>query len=178
MSVVQLYDKRFKPFISEKEIQSWVKNLGERINNDLQEKEVVFLGILNGAAPFLTDLLKHINFTCKVSFIKLSSYQGTESSGKVEKLIGVNENLTGKTVVVVEDIIDSGITIKKIMDILEEENPAEIKVATLLFKPNAYQEKFHIDYIGKEIGNEFIVGYGLDYNGLGRNLNDIYIITD
>jgi len=141
-------------------------------------KQVIFLGILNGCFMFAGDLLKHIELPCQISFLKLASYQGTSSLGNVKKLIGINENIEGKTIIILEDIVDTGNTLESIIAQIREFNPLEIKVATLLFKPQAYKKELPIDYIGLEIPNSFILGYGLDYDGFGRNLRDIYTIID
>jgi len=178
MKIVQVLDKKFKVSIPENTIQSAIKLMALKMNTDLVNKEVIFLGILNGCFMFAGDLLKYIEFPCKISFLKLASYQGIESSGDVKKLIGINENIEGKTIVILEDIVDTGNTLESIIFQLMEYNPLEIKVATLLYKPDAYKKELAIDYIGLEIPNGFILGYGLDYDGFGRNLSDIYTIID
>jgi hypoxanthine phosphoribosyltransferase len=178
MDRIQLLDKEFKLSISAEEINVAIKKIAGQINNDLKNKDVIFLGILNGAFMFASDLLRHITFECQISFLKLASYQGTSNSGTVKRLIGINENIANKTVVVVEDIVDSGITIEHIIKQLNGYEPAEIKIATLLLKPDAYNKSVELDYVGMEIPNDFIVGYGLDYNGFGRNLQNIYSIIN
>ena len=178
MNVIKLLDKEFKLSITAEEIDTATKNIADRINKDLNNKDVIFLGILNGAFMFASDLLRHITFNCQISFLKLASYQGTSNSGTVKRLIGINENIANKTVVVIEDIVDSGITIEHIIKQLNGYEPADIKIATLLLKPEAYSKAVKLDYIGMEIPNDFIVGYGLDYNGYGRNLQNIYSITN
>jgi len=144
------------------------------MNTDLAEKDVLFLGILNGAFMFASDLLKRITFTCSISFLKLVSYKGTSSAGSVNRLIGLNEDIAGKTVVILEDIIDSGLTIENTMKQLKGYEPEEIKIAALLVKRENISKEVVIDYAGIEIPNDFVIGYGLDYNGYGRNLKDIY----
>lgn len=176
MDIIQVLDKKFKKSIPSEQIQEAIKNLADRLNNDLKDKDVIFIGILNGAFMFSSDLFKNINFDCQITFLKVASYQGTSSSGNVKRLIGINENIENKTVVILEDIIDSGITMQSIIKQLKGYEPAEIKIATLLFKPEAFKEDFAIDYIALEIPNDFIVGYGLDYNGFGRNYADIYTL--
>lgn len=178
MKEVKVLDKKFKVSIPESEIQAQIKKLANKINTDLKGKDVIFLGILNGSFMFASDLFKHIDLPCQITFLKLASYQGTTSSGNVKRLIGINENIEGKTVVILEDIIDTGNTLDNIIKQLKGYEPAEIKVATLLHKPEAYVKELPIDYIGFNIPNDFIVGYGLDYDGFGRNLGDIYTIIE
>ncbi|MCF6240059.1 MAG: hypoxanthine phosphoribosyltransferase [Bacteroidales bacterium] len=175
---VKILDKEFDIFIHHDQIQEAIEKVAKRLNNDLAGKDVIFLGILNGAFMFASDLYKNISFPSQISFLKLASYVGTSSSGKVKRLIGINEDIQNKTVVVIEDIIDTGFTMENIIKQLKGYEPAEIKIATFLFKPDAYQTGKPIDYIGMEIPNDFIVGYGLDYNGYGRNLKHIYKIVD
>ncbi|MEA3451306.1 MAG: hypoxanthine phosphoribosyltransferase, partial [Bacteroidota bacterium] len=144
----------------------------------LKGKDVIFLGILNGAFLFAADLFRQIDIDCQITFLKIASYQGTTSSGSVKRLIGINEDIENKTVIILEDIIDSGITVDYILKQLRGYEPKEILIATLLFKPEAYQKDFDIDYVAIDIPNDFIVGYGLDYNGFGRNLKDIYTLAE
>ena len=177
MKEIQILDKKFKEAITGEAIQQRVDELVALINNDLNGKEVVFLAILNGAFLFAADLFKRINFPARISFVKLASYAGTKSSGSIKELIGWNEDITDKTVVVVEDIIDTGITLERIMAELVMRKAAEIKIVTAFFKPDAYKGKIAIDYVGFEIPNDFVVGYGLDYDGYGRNLSSIYVLT-
>lgn len=171
---IKLHDKDFDLTIPTKRIQDIVQDMANEMNAQLLGRDVVFIAILNGAFMFASDLFKRIEFNALISFIKFASYEGTESTGNVKQLIGLNEDLEGKTVVILEDIIDSGITMEKIIDQIKELNPLEIRVASLLAKPDAFMKSYVIDYIGLEIPNDFIVGYGLDYNGLGRNLTAIY----
>jgi hypoxanthine phosphoribosyltransferase len=175
---VTVLDKDFEIFIKSEKIQQAIETLAKRMNEDLKGKDVIFLGILNGSFMFASDLYKLITVPSQISFLKLASYQGTSSSGNVKRLIGINEDLLGKTVVVLEDIVDTGITIENIIKQLRGYEPAEIKLATLLFKPAAMQAKVELDYVGIEIPNDFIIGYGLDYDGFGRNLADIYKIIE
>lgn len=173
---IQLKDKQFQVSIRAKEIQEIIRKIANNINNDLKNEEVIFLGILNGSFMILADLMKEITIPCLVSFVKFSSYDKDKSTGKVRELIGLDENLKNKTVVVVEDIIDSGLTLDNLLITLKTYSPKKIVVTTLLFKPQAFARSFKIDYIGKEIPNDFIVGYGLDYDGFGRNYKDIYTV--
>ncbi len=175
---IRVLDKEFEISIAHEQIQEAIEQVAEKINNDLSEKDVIFLGILNGAFMFASDLYKNLTFNSQISFLKVASYSGTSSSGNVKRLIGINEDLKNKTVVVIEDIIDSGYTIDHILKQLKGYEPAEIKIATFLFKPDAYQTNIPIDYVGMEIPNDFIIGYGLDYNGYGRNLKHIYKIIE
>ncbi len=175
---VQVYDKTFELFIPESQIQQAIDNLAERMNKDLQGKDVIFMGILNGAFIFAADLYRKITVPSIITFVKVASYAGTASTGKVERLIGVNENIENMTVVILEDIIDTGITMEYIIKQLKGYDPKEILIATMFFKKEAFKKDYHIHYIGMEIPNKFIVGYGLDYNGYGRNLKDVYILSE
>ena len=177
MKEIRILDKKFKEMIIGEAIQRRVEELAVMINNDLCGKDVIFLGILNGAFLFAADLFKRIEFPARISFVKLASYEGTKSSGSIKELIGWNEDIKDKTVVVVEDIVDTGITLERIMDELIMRKAAEIKIATAFFKPEAYKSKIAIDYVGFEIPNDFVVGYGLDYDGYGRNLTSIYTLV-
>ena len=174
MNEVKLKDKNFEIFINEKEINDIISNISNRIN----ESGIInplFIAILNGSFLFAADLMRKINIPdTEISFLKLSSYDGLSTSGNVNKLIGLSKKIEGRNVIVLEDIIDTGITLEKIISLLEKEKVNSIKIATLLFKPNSYQKKFQIDYIGKSIENDFVVGYGLDYDEKGRNLKNIY----
>lgn len=178
MEKIRVFDKEFKKFISHEEIQSAVIQVATKINNDLTGKNVIFIGILNGSFMFASDLYKEINFDSQITFVKVASYTGTMSSGTVKRLIGINEDIKGKTVVIIEDIVDSGVTLDHIIRQLIGYEPAEIKVATFLFKPDSYTKDNKIDYIGLSIPNDFIIGYGLDYNGYGRNYHHIYKIVE
>jgi len=175
MKEIILHDKTFKVFISEKEIEEIVENIAKKINTSDIENPL-FIAILNGSFLFAADIMRKITIpNVEISFIKLSSYSGTQTTGKVDQLIGLGKNnIEGRNIVVLEDIIDTGITLEKIINLLQKENVTNIKIATLLFKPKAYQKDITIDYIGKEISNDFVVGYGLDYDEIGRNLPHIY----
>jgi hypoxanthine phosphoribosyltransferase len=178
MDIVKVLDKTFKPFISSNQIAYRIKELGEAINKDLEGEDLLFLGILNGSFMFVSDLFRQIKLDAQISFLKLSSYEGLESTGKIRRLIGLNEDLSGKTVVVIEDIIDTGRTLQGIVNDLNNKGAKSIKVVTLLLKPEAYDGEYKIDYVGFEIPNDFVVGYGLDYDGFGRNLDSVYILAD
>ena len=174
MDKVKILDKEFKLFISEKQIQEAVELMARRMNKELKGKKVFLIGILNGCFMFAADLVRHLDLDCAITFLKLASYQGTSSTGKVKRLIGLNEDIKDQTVVVLEDIVDTGITLDFIQKQLRGYEPAEIKLATLLFKPEACRQDVSLDYVGIEIPDDFVVGYGLDYNGCGRNLKQIY----
>jgi len=176
MDIIQVLDKKFKISMTSETIQASIKVLADKLNEELAGKDVIFIGILNGAFMFASDLMKQITFPCSITFLKVASYQGTSSSGNVKRLIGINEDIAGKTVVILEDIIDSGITMESIIKQLKGYEPEEIKIATLLFKPEAFKQNYKIDYIAMTIPNDFIVGYGLDYDGYGRNYKDIYTL--
>lgn len=178
METVKVLNKTFKQSISYDEIQQKIAQIAEQMNKDFKNQDVIFLGILNGAFMFAADLFKMINFQAQITFLKVASYQGTSSSGNVKRLIGINENIENKTVIILEDIIDSGITVDYIIKQLKGYEPKEIKIATLLLKPEAFIKNFNIDYVAFKIPNKFIVGYGLDYDGYGRNLKNIYTLTN
>ncbi len=178
MNTVKLHDKLFKPFIGKEKIQSEIEKLAVQLEEDYQGKSPLFIGVLNGSFLFAADLIREYNGECEVSFVKMASYEGTQTTGDVKQLVGINENLEGRHVVIIEDIVDTGNTVEKLYEMISEHKVASVKIATLLYKPNAYKKDIPIDYVAMEVGNEFLVGYGLDYDGLGRNLKDIYIITD
>jgi hypoxanthine phosphoribosyltransferase len=171
---MQILDKTFEIFITEDEIQSRISSMAQKINDAYKDKDVLFLSVLNGAFMFSSDLMKKIDLPCDISFVKVSSYTGTESRGRVDELIGLNTNIEGRNVIILEDIVDTGITIDKVRTLLGIENPASVSVCTLLFKPIAFQGKHEPEYIGFSIPNSFVVGYGLDYDEKGRNLKEIY----
>jgi hypoxanthine phosphoribosyltransferase len=176
MSSIVIHDHTFKTKISSAEIQKAVADVAKQINKDLKGKKPLFLAVLNGSFMFAADLMKKINIECEISFVKVASYEGTQSTGSMKQLIGINEDIKGRTVVIVEDIVDTGNTIENIWNELNTMGVAELKVATLLFKPEAYTKTVPLDYVAIVIPNDFIVGYGLDYKGLGRNLEDIYVL--
>lgn len=179
MGKISIIDKEFELFIPYEKIRSVVEKIADEMNENLQEKNPLFLCILNGSFMFAAEIFKRITLLdAEISFVKLASYDGTSTTGKVKELIGLNESLEGRTVVVLEDIVDTGITIEKVIEQIQSKNPTEVQVATLLLKPDALQRDIKLDYIGLEIPNKFIVGYGLDYNGKGRNLIDIFKVVD
>ncbi|HSH66195.1 MAG TPA: hypoxanthine phosphoribosyltransferase [Bacteroidia bacterium] len=169
-------DKPFKMYLSVDQISTAVSGMAERMNLELKDKSPLFLIVLNGAFMFASDLLKKITIDCGLSFVKISSYEGMSSTNQVKQLIGLDEDIKGRTVVIVEDIVDTGVTMENLITYLELKEPAAIKIATLLHKPEALQKNIVLDYVGIEVANKFLVGYGLDYDGRGRNLQDIYIL--
>ena len=178
MHEINLKDKTFEIFIPETEIAAMVHSVANAINNSGINNPLC-IAVMNGAFLFAADLMRKITIlNTEISFIKLSSYAGTETTREVSKLIGVENNISGRNIIVLEDIIDTGITLEKIITLLKKENVADIKIATLLFKPDAYTRDIHINFIGKSISNDFVVGYGLDYDELGRNLPHIYKLKD
>ena len=178
MKKVSLEDKNFKIFIESAKIQEAIDAVSFKINNDFAKSNPIFVCVLNGSFMFASDLIKRFNYDCEVTFLKVASYEGTQSSGSIKELIGLNESISDRHVIIVEDIVDTGATIEAVVKELELLGPKSIKVSTLLYKPLAYKRTFPIDYAAIEVGNEFLVGYGLDYNGLGRNLEEIYIIEE
>ncbi|MCD6658745.1 MAG: hypoxanthine phosphoribosyltransferase [Lentimicrobium sp.] len=175
---IKVRDKEFGIYLTAQEIDLAVSRVADSINHDMKGKVPLFLVVLNGAFMFASDLLKKIKVDNNISFVKLSSYTGTRSSQVVSELIGLNEVVKGRTVVILEDIIDTGLTMKRMLEILRQQEAADVKIATLVYKPGAFTEDYKIDYIGLEIPNDFILGYGLDYDGFGRNLPDIYKIVE
>ncbi|MWB94408.1 hypoxanthine phosphoribosyltransferase [Flavobacterium sp. GA093] len=176
--MIQLHDKQFVPFISAKEIDFALTKLVAQVEDDFADETPIFIGVLNGAFMVVADFMKKYKHNCEVSFIKMASYEGTASTNTVKELIGINQDLTGRTVVLIEDIIDTGNTIEELKRMFKEQNVKHFKIATLFFKPEAYKKDIKIDYIGIRIPNKFIVGYGLDYDGLGRNLPEIYKLAE
>lgn len=169
-----MHDLSFTPFISEAEITTAIEKMAEKINRDFKEEKPVFLGILNGAFLVAAEIVKRFDGECEVNFVKISSYEGTQSSGKINSLSGLTQSLENRTVIVIEDIVDTGNTLMGLDEILKSEKVKNYKIATLFYKPGAYNKAIPIDYVGMEISNDFIVGFGLDYNGLGRNLTQVY----
>ena len=176
MKITKVLDKEFIPYLSSEEILVRVKEIADKLNRCLEGKDPIFMGILNGSFMFASDLYKQITVPSQITFLKLASYQGTGSTGNVKRLIGINEDIKDKTVVVIEDIVDTGNTLDSIIKQLKGYEPEEIIIVTLLFKPEAYKKDFKVHHYAFEIPNDFIIGYGLDYNGYGRNLKDILVI--
>lgn len=177
MENVKIKDKEFALFIPETKILEQISRVAEEINRDLADKNPLFVCVLNGAFMFAADLMKRVNISSEISFVKLSSYKGTTSTGKLKELIGLQEDIEGRSIVIVEDIVDTGHTMVSVIEQLMQKKPADVRVATLLYKPNALKVELKLDYVAMEIPNDFILGYGLDYDGYGRNLPDIYKIV-
>lgn len=178
MSTIKIKDKTFTVSIPESKIQQEVKRVAEEINRDLKDENPLFLSILNGSFMFASDLMRSLTIPCEISFVKLASYQGTSSSGKMKELVGLSEEIKGRTVVIVEDIVDTGFTMQHLLKTLAEREPKEVRIATLLVKPDKLQVELDIQYVAMHIPNDFIVGYGLDYDGYGRNYRDIYTVVE
>lgn len=178
MSIVKVKDKTFKTFIPEEEIQQRIKDVAEKINKDMAGKTPLFLAVLNGSFVFAADLMRYITIPCEISFVKLASYQGTISTGEIKEVIGINEDLEGRTVIILEDIVDTGFTMKRMLETLGTRGPESLHICTLLLKPGKLQVPLNIEYAAIEIPNDFIVGYGLDYDQQGRNLRDIYTLVE
>ena len=178
MTEICVKDKKFSLFLCENNILEGIKNVAENIRLDLEEKDPLFICVLNGAFMFASDLIKQFHFPCELSFIRLKSYEGTKTEGKVKEIFGLIEDIKDRHVVILEDIIDTGHTVCNLLENLNMKKPASLRVATLLFKPEALQLAVKPDYIAISIPNDFIVGYGLDYEGHGRNLRNIYKICD
>ncbi|WP_370477879.1 adenylate kinase [Tamlana flava] len=174
--MIKLHDKYFKPFISAKQIDEALQRMATEIAKDVGDEIPVFVGILNGSFMLTSDFVKKYPNTCEVTFIKLASYEGLKSSEDIQRLIGLTQDLTGRTVIILEDIIDSGKTLAEVHRIFKNEKVKSLKIATLFYKPEAYKKDFKLHYVGIEIPDKFIVGYGLDYDGLGRNLPEVYQI--
>ena len=173
-SDIRLHDKIFTPYISHEEILEKVRSLAHEVHKDAGEDVPVFIVVLKGSFMFASDFLKAYEKDAVVDFIRIKSYEGTSSTGKAEVLLDVTENLKGKKVYILEDIVDTGNTLKKVLDLVKKHQPGQLKIVSLFYKPEAYKYDYPIDFVGFEIPNRFIVGYGLDYNELGRNLKNIY----
>lgn len=179
MERIKLHDKHFRLFISNKKIVDAIGDVAAVLNREYGEREApLFLSVLNGSFMFAADLLKKIDFPCEISFIKLSSYSGTETTGQIKEILGLSTDVSGREVIVIEDIVDTGNTIVDLHTILRERGASSIKFCTLLLKPDAYKKELKIDYVAMAIPNDFIVGYGLDYNELGRQYKDIYVLDE
>ncbi|MFT3993532.1 MAG: hypoxanthine phosphoribosyltransferase [Dysgonomonas sp.] len=176
MKSVKIKDKEFELFLTQETIEKAIDDIAEKMTKDLDGKDPLFICVLNGSFMFASELMKRISIPSEVSFVKMSSYRGINSSGKIKEIYGLEEDIKGRTVVVVEDIVDTGYTMSLMLEQLEADQPSDIKVATLLLKPDALKTKVQLDYVALEIPSDFIVGYGLDYDGYGRNLPDIYKI--
>ena len=177
MALITVKDKQFKPYIGSEKILSSIKVVANQINSELKNDFPLFLVVLNGSFMYAADLFREIHIPCEISFIKVASYHGTSSTGTVTELVGLSEDIKGRTVVIVEDIVDTGITLEKLYASLTKKEAKNIKVTSLLLKPDSYKKSMKIDYVGMEIPNDFVVGYGLDYDGQGRNLKDIYVLA-
>lgn len=171
---IKLNDKTFEIFIRKEEIAAEIKAMASVLNSEYKGKDVVFVAVLNGAFMFAADLMKCVDLPCEITFVKVSSYKGMNTTGRVDEVIGLTTVLKDKHVVIVEDIVDTGITMEKLFTIISVEKPASVKIATLLYKPEAFKGKHTPNFIGFSIPNKFVVGYGLDYNELGRNTEHIY----
>ena len=178
MSIIRVHDKNFEPYISAGQIGEKIQGMADRLNRDYAGKKPLFLAILNGAFMFASDLFKAISIESEISFIKLASYKGTKSSGQVITAIGLDTDLIGRHVVIVEDIVDTGKTLSEFLPQLEHQQPASLKIAALLHKPEATVYPIQVDYLGFSVPNKFLLGYGLDYDGLGRNIPSIYKLVE
>jgi hypoxanthine phosphoribosyltransferase len=178
MAAIKVHDKYFVPWLSEATIAERIKEIAAQITDDYAGKRPLFIGILNGAFMFASDLFKSIQLDAEISFIKLASYKGTKSTGQVITAIGLDMDLNGRDIIIVEDIIDTGKTLTEFLPQLRHQQPASLKIAVLLHKPDATVHPIHIDYCCFSIPNKFVVGYGLDYNGLGRNIASIYQLQE
>lgn len=177
MSRVTILDKTFETSIPEAEILERVKRVAEQINKDMAGKNPLFLAVLNGSFIFAADLMRFINIPSEISFVKLASYEGTTSTGEIKEVIGLNEDISGRDVIIVEDIVDTGSTMKRMLETLGTRNPRSLHICTLLLKPGKLAVPLNVEYVAMEIPNEFIVGYGLDYDQQGRSLRDIYTLV-
>ncbi|MBR4160835.1 MAG: hypoxanthine phosphoribosyltransferase [Bacteroidaceae bacterium] len=178
METIRIHDKEFVPSIPAEDILLQVRRVAKEINRDYEGQEPLFLVVLNGSFIFAADLMREITLAADVSFVKLASYQGTASSGTVREVIGLNTDITGRPIIIVEDIVESGLTMAHMIATLKRQNPKSIDICTLLLKPEKLEVQLDIKYVAMEIPNDFIVGYGLDYNEHGRNLKDIYTIKE
>ncbi|MDP4282819.1 MAG: hypoxanthine phosphoribosyltransferase [Bacteroidota bacterium] len=174
MAIIKVHDKEFTPYLTEEEINEQVTRIAFEINRDYQGRKPLFIAILNGSFIFAADLFKKLNIEAEIAFIKLASYKGVKSTGKVITAIGLDAELYGRDVIIIEDIVDTGKTLSQFLPQLEHHNPSSLKIAALLHKPDAIVHPIKIDYLGFTIPNKFVIGYGLDYDGLGRNIKEIY----
>jgi len=178
MSIVKVKDKEFELSISESQIKQRVKAVAERISKDMAGKNPLLLAVLNGSFMFAADLMREITIPCEISFVKLASYQGTTSTGKVREVIGINEDINGRTVIIVEDIVESGLTMKRMIESLGTRNPESVHICTLFNKPACRKVELNMEYVAFDIPNDFVVGYGLDYDQQGRGLREVYKIKE
>lgn len=176
--MIQLHDKQFVPFISAQEIDFAIAKIAALVEDDFEDEIPIFIGVLNGAFMVVSDFMKHYKKPCEISFVKMASYEGTSSTNEVKQLIGLDQDLSGRTVIVIEDIVDTGNTLVALKELFKKQNVKYFKIATLFLKPETYKKDIKVDYVGIRIPNKFIVGYGLDYNGLGRNLPEIYQLNE
>ncbi|WP_339694060.1 hypoxanthine phosphoribosyltransferase [uncultured Roseivirga sp.] len=174
MNTIKVRDKEFEVYLNESEIQKRIAEIGDEMNEEYANKNPLFIGILNGSFMFASDLMKAVNVPSEIAFIRMASYKGMESTGAVKQVLGLQENVFGRHLVLIEDIVDSGLTMDQVIKFFQERGPKSIRVATLLLKPEKLEKDLKLDYVGFEIPEKFVVGYGLDYNGHGRNLKDIY----
>ncbi len=177
---IVIHDKSFRPMISQAEIAAAVERVARRINEDYSDvkQPPLVMGVLNGSFIFMADLVRQLEMRCELIFVKMSSYSGLSTTGTVRTMIGLDQDITGRDVIVVEDIVDTGVSIAHVMNMLRGMGAGSVRVCTLFFKPESYRADEHIDYKAMEIGSEFIVGYGLDYDGLGRELGGIYVVEE
>jgi hypoxanthine phosphoribosyltransferase len=175
--MVSIHDKTFTPFISKENIEMRIAALADTISKDYEHSCPLFVVVLNGAFLFASELLKRTSLTCEIAFIRLSSYHATESSGQVKEIIGIDKDITGRDVIIIEDIVDTGLTMSELLKQLGKNNPKSLEIATLLHKPEALKTPVSMRYVGFEIANKFVVGYGLDYDGIGRNLDALYVLA-
>jgi len=178
MNKVTIKDKTFTVSMPEAQIKARVKELAQQISRDMEGKNPLFLAVLNGAFVFAADLMREMTIPCEISFVKLASYQGTTSTGKIKEVLGINEDLSGRTVIILEDIVETGLTIRQMIESLGTRNPASVHVCTLFFKPERLKEDIDLKYVAFKIPNDFILGYGLDYDQQGRGLKDLYTLAE
>jgi hypoxanthine phosphoribosyltransferase len=178
MQRVKIHDKEFAVSIPAEKIQERIAELGRKITQDYNGQQPVFLVVLKGAFLFAADLLRHVKLDCEITFIRVGSYEGTQSTGVVRSILGLSEKIHGKHLVIIEDIVDTGNTVMHLITELKKNEPVDIKIASFLLKPEALKHNIRVDYVGFSVPNDFLVGYGLDYDGLGRNLNEIYKIVE
>ena len=178
VNTIKVREKEFEVYLDETKIQQRIAEIGEEINEEYANKNPLFIGILNGSFMFASDLMKAVNVPSEIAFIRMASYKGMESTGSVKQVLGLQENVFGRHLILIEDIVDSGLTMEQVIKFFQERGPKSIRVATLLLKPEKLEKDLKLDYVGFEIPEKFVVGYGLDYNGHGRNLKDIYQLKE